>query len=165
MAVILSALVLIVVGVVQVTVLPYLTGSGPNVDLVLLLVLAWSIIKGVRQGLLCGLLGGLILDVVSAVPFGTTMAAMATVWLLGGVRNLPVLRGSAFAPLIAAGFATVVYDGLVMAVTFVFGWQWQWSDVLQDTILPSVLLNAIVMVPIYGLLYWLNKRSEPEIKW
>lgn len=161
----LSALALILAAVLQVTVLPLLTGSSLNVDLVLLLVLAWGIIRGVQEGLLWGLMGGLILDVVSAAPFGTTMAVLATIGVLGGIRGIPLLRGSVLAPMIAAGAATVVYDGLLMALWALFGREWRWLDAFHGVILPAALLNALVMAPIYWLLDRLQRRVEPEIKW
>jgi rod shape-determining protein MreD len=165
MGIYISALALIVAAVLQVTALPYLSATGVEVDLVLLLVLAWGIIRGVREGLLWGLIGGLALDTLSAVPFGVTTAVLGTVGFLGGLPGIPLLRGSALSPLFATVLATFLYKGLLMALLALFGWQWQWLDVLRDVVLPAALRNAIVMVPIYGLLFLLNRRSEPEIKW
>ena len=164
MSVYLAALALIIAAVLQVAALSFLTGSALNVDLVLLLVLAWSIIRGVQEGLLWGLIGGLILDVVSAAPFGTTTAVLAGIGFLGGICGIP-LRSAWTAPLVAAALATVVYDGLLMVLWALFGWEWRWVDTFYDVVFPAALLNALVMAPIYWLLDRLRRRLEPEVKW
>ena len=165
MGVYVSALALIVAGVLQVTALPLLAGSSVNVDLVLLLVLAWGIIRGVQEGLLWGLMGGLILDAISAAPFGTTTAVLAMIGLLSGIRGIPLLRSAWVAPMLAAALATVVYDGLLMALWALFGREWRWLDTFYGVIVPAALVNALVMAPIYWLLDRLQRRLEPEMKW
>lgn len=165
MKVLLAALVLIVAALVQVTALPYLTGTSVNIYLVLLLVVAWGIIKGAQEGLLWGLIGGLVLDVLSAAPFGSAMAVLGAIGLVSGWRAVPLLRGSVLSPLVAAGLATIVYDGFQMALIALLGREWRWLDTFSSVVLPAALLNAVIMAPIYWVLHRINRQTKPLIKW
>lgn len=165
MPIYLSVLCLFVAAILQVTVLPSMTTSEVGVDLVLLLVVAWGIIKGVQEGLLWGLLGGLILEAGSAAPFGTTMAVLGAIGLASGFPATALLRKSFLWLLVAGAAATVVYDGFLMVIWALMGRAWQWLDVLGTTVLPAIVINAVVMVPVYYILHLATSRGEPEPKW
>lgn len=149
----------------QVSGLPLLTGPGVAIDLVLLLVVAWGIIRGVHEGLLWGLIGGLALDVMSAVPFGTTTAALGIVGMISGLRLWQSLRGSLLWPLFVAVVVTAIYNGLMMALLALFGREWPWQEVVRQSVVPAAAWNAATMLPIYGLILLIHKRTEPKTKW
>src|SRR3954447_22301944 len=53
--------------------------GGGRVNLVLMLVAAWSLVRGTQDGLLAGLLGGLALDLMSGTPFGLQTVSLGLI--------------------------------------------------------------------------------------
>src|SRR3954468_20732660 len=71
MALLIYAAVLVLAALVESTVGYRLDAlGGGRINLVLMLVAAWSLVRGARDGLLAGLIGGLALDLMSGTPFG-----------------------------------------------------------------------------------------------
>ncbi len=162
MRVVLSALFLVLAAVVQVSVLPPFLGDRVNVDLVLIVVVAWGIIRGVQEGLLWGLIAGLILDVVSVVPFGTTMVVLGLIGLLSGIRGRWGWRSSTLTALVVAAVASIVYYVLLMGIVALFGREWHWLTIFWGIVLPAVMINAIAMLPVFWLLDRFNRRIDPD---
>ena len=75
----LSIPVLALVVVIQATLMPELSIAGGTPDLVLLVVLGWTLMAGYEQGLVWALVGGILQDLISAVPVGTTSLALVLV--------------------------------------------------------------------------------------
>lgn len=149
----------------QVAATPHLVSGWLSIDLVLLLVVAWGIIKGIEEGLLWGLIGGLALDAVTAAPFGLNTLLLGGIGLLSGLGVSAAVRTVAFGPALMAALATLVYYGVSMAVLAIFGREWRWFGTFRETVLPAAALNGAVMIAIYWLLFQIHRRTEPKIKW
>lgn len=161
------ALVLLLsAGLVQAIIVPRLSPLGLNADLVLLIVLAWGLLRGPHEGLVWGLLGGLSLDLLSVVPFGANALALVLVGYglglssRGGLHPPTLLVALASVPL-----ATLAYDVVLMAVLQAAGWPIDWGLALWQTVLPAAVLNSLFMGPIYGALRSAGRRWQPAIIW
>lgn len=161
------ALVLLLsAGLVQAIVAPRLAPVGVNADLVLLIVLAWGLLRGPQEGLVWGLLGGLSLDLLSAVPFGANALALALVGYGLGLSSRGVLHPpTLLVALASVPLATLAYDGVLMAVLQAAGWPMDWGQTLWRTVLPAAVLNSLFMGPIYGALRSASRRWQPAITW
>lgn len=114
-------------------------GGRPNV--VLLLVVAWGLLRGIEEGALAGLIGGLALDLVSGTPFGLYTAILG---LLGG---LAALGGAGHHPgtlalLSRIILTTVGYHGAAVLALKALGWEMPSFIRLIGTLVPTVLINA-----------------------
>jgi rod shape-determining protein MreD len=54
----------------QTTLSPYMKIGGIHPDLVLLLVIGWSALRGMEEGATWAFIGGISLDILSSAPFG-----------------------------------------------------------------------------------------------
>lgn len=134
-------------------------------EVVLVMVTAWTMLQGFEGSLIWAIFGGLWLDLASAAPFGTMAMALAlTAYLLGQIGT-GLVRTNPLLPVMAAPVATVTFNGIVVLVLETFGWQLDWTQILTEVILPLCLLNTVVMIPIYGLLYGIHSRIAREINW
>ena len=119
--------------------------GGPRPDLVLLLVLAWSMLRGLAEGTIGGIAGGLALDLLSAAPFGLHAA------LLGGIGSLTALgeanlyRGSLPLFLVTAAVATVGLHGGTLLVMQTTGQETFGLLRFVQFVVPTMLLNALLM--------------------
>jgi rod shape-determining protein MreD len=135
----------------QTTAAAYLPPSWARPDLVLMVALAWAYLRGGGEGFLAGVVGGLLLDLSSSVPFGLHVLAYGlALWLVGN-ENGP------FAPsmprrVVGAVVAAVLMHGLVLVVMQLRGWDVWWSAALFRSLLPAVALDVVVLLACYLLL-------------
>lgn len=124
-----------------------LDGGRPNV--VLVMVIAWAALRGIEEGVLAGLVGGLALDLMSGTPFGLYAGILTIIGgatALGGPR-----RGGALTLIWPAVLATVAYHGAAVLVLQALGWNMPGPVRLVRGLAPTLLFN-VTMMPIVALL-------------
>src|ERR687884_269698 len=97
--------------------------GGPRPDLVLLLVLAWSMLRGAAEGTVGGIIGGLALDLLSAAPFGLHTGLLALIGTVTALGEANLFRGSLPIYFTAAAMATVALHGGTLLVLQAAGHQ------------------------------------------
>ena len=95
---------------------------GARPDLMLLVVLVWAVVRSMDEGMVWGFVGGLIIDLFSGGPLGTTALALLTVAFLTGQPwgqgiGSPVIR-----LLLLAFAAGLAYHLVLLAVLAWTGW-------------------------------------------
>jgi len=132
----------------------------------LLVVLAWAVIRGVEEGLVWGFIGGLIVDLLSGGPLGATILALLAVAFLAGHSwgqgiGSPVIR-----LLLLAFLAVTVYHLVLLVVLAWTGYAVDSGGALGDALLrvagPSALLNASLAPFIQRPLDWLDRKMRQE---
>ncbi len=154
-----AILLLGTVAIVQSTAMPRLAIMGVKPDLMLLVVMSWSLLRGGEEGLVWAFIGGLALDILSGAPFGASTLALMAVSFLSGLGEVRIFRTHIVLPLLTALFATLVYDVLFLLLLQMSGWPVAWLDNLVKVILPSALLNVALSPLVYQALRWLHRAT------
>lgn len=143
------------------TIAPHLSLIGIRPDLVLLIVVATSIVRGGEEGIVWGILGGFLLDLYSGVPFGLSIVALAITAYLTKVGEDNLFSHVLVLPLAAAFVGTVVYDLILMAGLQAAGRPIDWGEGLLHVVVPSAFLNAILMPVVYVIVrqlhHWVHR--------
>ncbi len=158
----LSFPVLALAVIIQATVLPELRIAGGAPDLVLLLVLGYSLHQGFERGIVWAIVGGILHDLVSAVPEGvTSLALVVTIGAAALVvgRNAP--RNLLVPPLIA-GAATALYHATTLLILLVVGRPLPIPDLLLYVTVPTMIYNLLLMVPVYSILGSFSPSRRPR---
>ena len=135
-------------------------------DLPLLVVVSWGLLRGPREGLSWGFLAGVAVDLFSGAPFGAATFGLMAVGFLSGLGQSTVFRSQIFLPVLVMLLATIVYDMLFMIVTWISGYGVSWLDSLFRLVLPSAVLNAVLMPVVFVIVRWLNTRlGREEMEW
>jgi rod shape-determining protein MreD len=142
--------------------MPHLTILGVKPDLMLLVVISWSLLRGAKEGMVWAFIGGMGLDLVSGAPFGTFTVALVALSILAGLGELSVFRTHIALPLIATLVATLAYDLFFLLLLQMRGCSIVWADSLTKVVLPSILLNMLLSPLVYRTLYWLHRKTGPE---
>ena len=99
----------IVLAILQATLLHALPIFGIVPGLWLVVTVAWSLFRGMREGLLLGFVGGLVIDLLSTAPLGITslslMLAIAVATFLQ--RHLP--KNQTLIPALLTALATILF--------------------------------------------------------
>jgi hypothetical protein len=162
MPVIIGIPVLVFTVVIQTTAfsrLPLLYGTA---DIVMLVILAWMLNDQVKHGWAWVLMAGLMVSFVSALPFFTPLwsyfiAAGLSYWLKKRIWQTPVL-----AMLVSSFFGTLVIQIISMVVLQVTGTNLSMMEGFNLVILPSILWNLILAIPVYTLVGELASWVYPD---
>jgi len=157
---------LLTVALLQTTALPALEILGVRPELMLLMVLAWSLLRGVEEGLVWAFLGGLMLDLFSGGPVGASALALLVVSFLSGLTRGSVTRTSFMLPIGIALAGTLLYQTLFLLVIQLTRGTVPWADSLFRATLPSLAVNALLMPVIFKIMAWLDRKTgREEIGW
>lgn len=136
-----------------------LLGAHPN--LLLLLATSWVLIRGLGEGLLIGLIGGLLLDVSSAAPFGVIMLSLSLGISLAALGQVNVFQGAWMLKYLVIAGATLLFNLVFILVLRLSGYDTSLGQSLSRIILPELLIHVALMPVVYGFVKWLCKRLEP----
>lgn len=139
--------------------LPMLYGTA---DIVMLVVLAWMLNERVHHGWEWVLMGGLTVSFVSALPFFTylwslVIAAGLSFWLKRRIWQTPVL-----AMMVSSLFGTLVIQVMSIGVLLVTGTDIPVRESFNLVVLPSILWNLILAIPVFTLVGELADWLYPE---
>jgi rod shape-determining protein MreD len=132
-------------------------------DLLLLVVIAWSLQKRVQTAWQWGIIAGLINSLFSALPLGINLLNYMLVvglslLLRRRVWQVPILA------MFFAVFASSITTNLLTIVTLILaGNPIPWFEALNLIMLPSLLLNIILAIPAYAMISELAEWLYPEI--
>jgi len=137
--------------------MPLFKVGGVKPDLVLLIVISWSLLRGSREGVLWGLFGGLCLDLFSGAPLGASSIGLMTVGLLAGESEANI-KGTLLLPVFLAPLGTVIYYSVLLIVFELTGRPLPIVSSFGQVILPAAVMNAVSVPFIYIFMRWLERR-------
>jgi rod shape-determining protein MreD len=162
-----SALVLVGGALLQSSLAPHLTVIGVKPDIVLTLVVSWSVIRGASEGVTWGFIGGLALDLLSDGPVGLSALTLMMVGFLTNLGETSLFKSSLVLPLVAVFAASMLSNAVQLVMLRGFGWSLPWWEAMVSVALPAAILNAVIMPIVYLPLQWLSRRTqmERELPW
>lgn len=139
--------------------LQMLQGSA---DLVLLVLVSWVLLADEKNRWHWGLLAGLLVGISSAIPLwipviSYTGFTLIITWVQRRVWQVPIwmLVTSTF-------FGTFLILGLEIVYLWLTGVPIDPLDALNIILLPSLVMNMIAVLPVYGLMGEVTKRLYPK---
>ncbi|UCG23012.1 MAG: rod shape-determining protein MreD [Chloroflexota bacterium] len=172
--------------IIQATVLPAFPVFGVAPGLWLVMVVAWSLLRGMREGLILAFIGGIFVDLISAAPLGvTSLSLMLSVALVTFLqRHLP--KSQVLIPALLTALATIAFWliyllFLRLIMPFIIGGQaflgiadlrpgGGRNSVLNDIgrgygltapilrfILQSAIIHALLVIPFYWAVNTLHR--------
>jgi len=162
MPTVISLLILIGAVLIQTTLLPFIEISSVHPDLVFVLVIGWAILRGLEEGLIWALIGGLSLDFFSGAPFGVFTLSMLAVTLVTALFHGRLFGSSIVLPLGLTFPLSLLFNGLALLMLALLGRHIVWGDAIVDILLPVAVFNTMVMMLIFPLLYLLNRFFTPR---
>lgn len=162
MANIIGPLLLVTAALVQATLSPYMKINGVHPDWVLVLVIGWTVLRGLEEGALWALIGGVSLDFLSGAPFGIFSLTMLLAALVTSLFHGRTFGTSIVVPLILTFPLTLLFNGTALLLLSLLGHPVSWLDAARAILLPLAIFNTGVMIFIFPLLYLLNRRLHPQ---
>jgi rod shape-determining protein MreD len=137
-----------------------LLGARPN--LMVVVVLVWTVLRNPEEGLLWGFIGGIATDLLSGGPLGAHTLALVVVALLAGQAWGQGLGSSLFRLLLQAILCVLAYHLVLLTALTWTGRTVDWGYAFTHVLLPSVALNVLLAPIVRPLLAWLERRTRQE---
>lgn len=151
---------LVLGAVIQSTALSHLAVAGVKVDLVLLLVAAWSIRRGIEAGIVWAIVGGLAVDLLSVGPVGASVLAYGVAAVLAGATGPTLRQVSVLLPLTLTPIVSIIAVLLQAVVMALVGWPMPWPATVALVVLPSAALDSVAMLLVYPLVSIFDRRAH-----
>jgi rod shape-determining protein MreD len=119
--------------------------GGGRLNLVLVLVTAWSLVRGTQDGLLAGLAGGIALDLMSGTPFGLHTILLGTLGAATAIGGGTLARGGLALLFGTTVLTTVAYYALQVLILRPFGWEFPGLMRFVNVLVPTIFLNMLCM--------------------
>ncbi len=145
----------------QSSIIGRITLLNGSADLVLLVLAAWGLQERVKSAWICGFAAGLVVGFVSGVPWYIYLVGYLV--LVGMARILAHRVWQA--PLLAMFTVTLIGTLVLLMLTYFERSLFEVSLVFNlsfvQIILPSILLNMLLAIPVHALIRDLANRLYP----
>jgi cell shape-determining protein MreD len=161
LATILAFPVLVILIILQTTIvsrLPLLLGTA---DLVLLALAAWALQERVKNAWIWAMIGGLIVSFISAVPFLVPLISYVSVTAIARVLQKHVWQTPLLAMFVTTILGTMIDQGLTILSLKVLQTPIDIWQAINQVLLPSLLLNLVLALPIRALMVELAQWAYP----
>jgi rod shape-determining protein MreD len=130
-----------------------LFGASPN--LLLVVVVCWSLLHTVSEGLLWAFVGGLGVDLIAGLPLGSTPLALMPTCFLAGLGRSSIFTNSVLLPALLVALATLIFGWINLILLNARGVPVDWAGSALRVMLPELALNVLLALVIYPVLRWL----------
>lgn len=152
--------ILMVAAVIQSAWLDGVSFFGGRPDLVLLLTVTWSIIRGAEEGALWGFVGGIFCDLLSGTGPGLWTLSLTTVGLLAGRPWVQALGPTLIRLALMSAFGTVAGHIVLLLTMTLLGYEVEMTQALITVAGPAAFQNLLLSPFAFTFLVWFHQRSR-----
>ena len=95
---------------------------------------------------------GFTQGLLDSQPLGLAMLALAPMTLMTNVRELHLVESDLLPAIVLTVLATLVYETVIMVTLVVTGEHPDWLANALDVLVPAAIANALLLLPVYGLI-------------
>lgn len=148
--------------IIQSTIISTMPLLNGTVDLILLFIIAWALQDHVDTAWQWCLIGGLFASLYSAIPFGAFILAYLVCVGIARLLKRRIWKAPFLAMLAATFISTLVVLLISLVARMITGVSIPLIGVLNLILLPSLLLNLILAIPVYSIMHDIAKWLYPE---
>ncbi len=159
----LITLSLVLVVLIQATLLNRIRILGVQPDLLLVVVVCWSLLHGLQDGLFWAFVGGLGIDLVAGLPLGASPLALMPAAVLASLGRSSVYASSTRLPVLLVALATPLHGWIILMIRQLLGTSIDWLGATQHVVLPAIVPNAMLAFIVAHLLRRLTARPMATV--
>ncbi len=142
----------------QATFVPQIRFLGGGPDLVLLMVVAWSVNSELEDAVVWAFVGGIMQDLLSAAALGTSVVGLLVIVFGVHFISRQVYRIGLLLILVIAAVGTVIQGLFVPFILTLTGFRVDPLYALVYVGLPTLGYNAAFIWPVYGFIRGIQRR-------
>ena len=159
-----SIALLVVLAVTESSLLPAALKDNLRPNLILIVSAIWTALRG-SDGFALALGGGLMLDMMSSVPLGLTSLSLLLGNVVAGILNRAPIPSQLLHSTTWVAIVTVVSHSILLAGLAVSGKQVNVVYATTNVILPLLLLNPLLAIPVHLLAKVIERQLyRPELQ-
>ncbi|PKM83783.1 MAG: rod shape-determining protein MreD [Firmicutes bacterium HGW-Firmicutes-13] len=158
MAKINQVMVILTALIIQGSMLLFLNIGGKQPDLLLIVVICFSILWGSRTGAFIGLAGGFLQDILFGRALGIFALTKMLVGYLSGFTEKNIYKDFVIGPMIIVFALTFLHEGLVFILSKEVIRQ-SVGPVFTQLIVPKALYNFCLTPFIYLIIYFADQKN------
>jgi rod shape-determining protein MreD len=153
---------MIVAAILQSTLIPEIRIGEAGPDLILILVVTWTLLAGFESAVWWALPGGVLSDLLSGTPIGAT--ALALVVVSFAISTVPgqVSKNNLIIPPLVMAAATLLYHGILMIVLRLTGTEVAFVYTITQVSAPSAVYNLVLLLPVFRVIGGLYETYRPR---
>ena len=161
MANVLAIFLIVVAVILQTTLGVRITILSGSVDLALLTLLGWVLHEPRENQWHWGILVGCLIGISSAIPFFIPLIGYLLVLVLVFVLQSRLWQAPIVILLLVTFLGSFIVNGLELTYIWLSGAAFSFSEALNLVLLPSLVLNLLIVLPIYAIIGELTKMVFP----
>lgn len=130
-------------------------------DVVLLFLVAWSLHQRQKYSWVLVVVFGLILSAISASPLLLLLIVYLSVFLAATRLQMGLWQSPLLSMILLVFFGTFLEHGVFVLGLFIQGVSFSLAQVFTQILLPSVLLNILLTIPIHALVQEAFRSAAP----
>jgi rod shape-determining protein MreD len=154
--------ILLVVAILQSTIVPLMRTFGGGPDLVLVLVVSWTLLAGLEEGIVWAMVGGILQDLLTGIPTGTTALTLVIVVFIVNLVVGEIGKGNFVVPPLAIVASTAGYELGLAILLAILGRGVSFGYVITVVAIPTLLLNVLIILPVFRIMAWVFFISRPR---
>jgi rod shape-determining protein MreD len=148
---------LAVTGILQSALAPHLAINHIHPELMVAVILTWSLLKDPAEAVVWAFVGGTILDLLSGLPFGVSGLALVVVSLAAGFWHGKSFGNPWLMPILLILPYTILFNLVILLYMQLSGYAIDWGSTFVRIVFPIGAINVLVMVVIFPALWWLER--------
>ena len=159
----LSASVIPHIAAVLSSLVPLLENTRGQPSLVMLLVIAWSIRASLTDSLIWAFVGGIAMDLLSILPVGTSSFALILIAFAVHSISQQFYQARMAFVLAMTVLSTVFFQFFTWQALVLLGNAYHLPSLLRLVLLPTLVYNLLIVLPVYGFVRLLQGRLESAL--
>jgi rod shape-determining protein MreD len=151
-----------ILAILQSTIVSRMHLINGTADLILLFIIAWALQDRVESAWQWSVIGGILASLYSALPMGTLIVAYLFATGITRVLKRRIWKAPFLAMLAATFISTLVIQVISLVARLITGHNIPIISTFNIIILPGLLLNLILAIPIYSILRDVASWLYPE---
>jgi rod shape-determining protein MreD len=151
-----------ILAILQSTIVSRMQLLNGTADLLLLFIVAWALQDRVESAWQWCLIGGIFASLYSALPFGTYVIAYLIATGIARILKRRVWKAPFLAMLAATFLGTLVVQLVSLVARLVTGVNIPMTSALNLILIPGLLLNLLLAIPVYSIVHDLAGWLYPE---
>ncbi len=148
-----ATLLLLLIALVQTSVLPAFPIFGASPNLVLVLLVCWTIVRGRQEAMVVIPVGGLCLSLLGSQPVGVALLAATPVLLLSELQALRLTPNNLLLALAVVFLSSLIYQAILLAALRLEGDTVGWLSALTRVVLPTSIIDVLFTPPLYWIVW------------
>ena len=151
-----------ILAILQSTIISRMQLINGTADLILLFIVAWALQDRVESAWKWCIIGGIFASIYSALPFGSFVIAYLLATAFARMLKRRIWKAPYLAMLAATFIGTLVVQLVSWTARLITGVNIPLTNALNLILLPGLLLNLILAIPVYSIMHDVAGWLYPE---